>query len=324
MGIKVLFSVILLVAAILGGGIWLRGELTKPGAPAELVGMEIPPKIVVDKAPKASPPPAPEDIQPPPSEPEAVQPPPKPPAPPPAAIEPAAAPTPPPAPKKPVRIAIVIDDAGIDARRTRRAIALPGPLTIAFLVYGNDIISQTQAAKAAGHELLVHVNMEAESRAVDPGPNVLLRNVEPDTNLKRLNWMLARFKGYVGINNHMGSKFTSDAESMTLILTEIKRRKLLFLDSRTSPKTVAGKIARSLGIRTAARDIFLDNEPELEAVLRNLARTEAIARRTGAAIAIGHPRDATLDALAAWLPAAAARGVRLVPISALVSGKAQE
>ena len=299
MGIKVLFSVILLVAAILGGGIWLRGELTKPGAPAELVGMEIPPKIVVDKAPKA-------------------------PAPPPAAIEPAAAPTPPPAPKKPVRIAIVIDDAGIDAKRTRRAIALPGPLTIAFLVYGNDIISQTQAAKAAGHELLVHVNMEAESRAVDPGPNVLLRNVEPDTNLKRLNWMLARFKGYVGINNHMGSKFTSDAESMTLILTEIKRRKLLFLDSRTSPKTVAGKIARSLGIRTAARDIFLDNEPELEAVLRNLARTEAIARRTGAAIAIGHPRDATLDALAAWLPAAAARGVRLVPISALVSGKAQE
>lgn len=313
MGLKSMLSVIVLVAVILGGGLWLRGALDGPGAPAELVGMEIPPKIIAAQTPKA-PPPAPE----------VVQPSPAPPAPPAAAVAPAAEPTPPPAPEKPVRIAIVIDDAGIDAKRTRRAIALPGPLTIAFLVYGNDIIKQTEAAKAAGHELLVHVNMEAESRAVDPGPNVLLRNVEPDINLQRLDWMLARFKGYVGINNHMGSKFTSDAESMTLILTEIKRRNLMFLDSRTSPKTVAGKIARSLGIRTAARDIFLDNEPELEAVRRNLARTEAIARRTGAAIAIGHPKDATLDALAAWLPAAIARGVRLVPVSALASGKASQ
>lgn len=307
MGIKALVSVIVLMAAILGGGIWLRGDMAKPDAPAELIGMAIPPKIVVTKTPKAllppPPPPATEVIQ---------------------SAPPPPAPAPVPVPEKPVRIAIVIDDAGIDVKRTRRAIALPGPLTIAFLVYGNDIIKQTQAAKAAGHELLVHVNMEAESHAVDPGPKVLLRNVEPDINLKRLKWMLGRFQGYVGVNNHMGSKFTSDAESMTLILTEIKRRKLLFLDSRTSPKTVAGKIARSLGIPTAARDVFLDNEPELATVQRNLARTEAIARRTGAAIAIGHPRDATLDALAVWLPAAAARGVRLVPVSALVSGTASE
>ncbi|MBT4116638.1 MAG: divergent polysaccharide deacetylase family protein [Rhodospirillaceae bacterium] len=319
MAIKALIGVILLVAAIMSGGIWLRGERAKPNAPAALVGMEIPPKIVAAKLPKNEPPIAP----PPPPAPTVVQPAPEPPEPAPVAAKPAAEPKPS-APKKPVRIAIVIDDAGIDAKRTRRAIALPGPLTIAFLVYGNDIIGQTKAAKAAGHELLVHVNMEAESRNVDPGPKVLLRNVEPDTNLKRLDWMLGRFQGYVGVNNHMGSKFTSDAESMTLILTEIKRRNLLFLDSRTSPKTVAGKIARSLGIRTAARDIFLDNEPELEAVQRNLARTEAIARRTGAAIAIGHPKDATLDALSAWLPAAVARGVQLVPISALVSGKTSE
>lgn len=323
MGIKTLISVILVVAAILGGGIWLRGDLAKPDAPAELVGMEIPPKIVVTKLPKNQPPKLPPPAAPAPPALEVVQPVPELPAPPPVASEPAAEPKPP-APKKTVRIAIVIDDAGIDAKRTRRAIALPGPLTIAFLVYGNNIISQTQAAKAAGHELLVHVNMEAESRAVDPGPKVLLRNVEPDINLQRLDWMLGRFQGYVGVNNHMGSKFTSDAESMTLILTEIKRRNLLFLDSRTSPKTVAGKIARSLGIRTAARDIFLDNEPELESVQRNLARTEAIARRTGAAIAIGHPKDATLDALAVWLPAVVARGVQLVPISALVTGKVRE
>ena len=221
---------------------------------------------------------------------------------------------------KPARIAIVIDDAGIDVKRTRRAIALPVPLTLAFLVYGNDIASQASAAAAAGHELLVHVNMEAESRSVDPGPNVLLRNVEPDVNLKRLNWMLDRFQGYVGVNNHMGSKFTTDPENMTLILKEIKRRNLLFLDSRTSPKTVGGRIARSLGIPTAARDVFLDNDPDPDAVNRKLAKTEAIARRTGAAIAIGHPKDATLDALARWLPAARARGIKFVPVSALACG----
>ncbi|MFP6735136.1 MAG: divergent polysaccharide deacetylase family protein [Rhodospirillales bacterium] len=312
MGIKFLGIVLLLVAGILGGGLWLRAELAEPDAPTQPVGMKIPPKIVKVIAPPPSPPaPVPEIVQ------QAPEP-----SPPPAAAP--RRPDPAATPEKPVRIAIVIDDAGIDRKRTRRAIALPAPLTLAFLVYGNDIAEQTEAAAAAGHELLVHVNMEAESRAVDPGPKVLLRNVEPDINLERLKWMLGRFEGYVGVNNHMGSKFTSDPESMTLILTEIKRRNLLFLDSRTSPKTVGSKISRSLGIPTAVRDVFLDNEPELEAVRRNLARTEAIARRTGAAIAIGHPRDATLDALAAWLPAAKARGIQFVPVSALVSGATSE
>jgi len=322
-GIRSIALIAVLLLAMCGGGLWLQSAFEKEPKRALLVGMAIPPKIVTTGLPPRpsatvaiQPTTKPrlelkEGTNPEPNTPEFEQ----------IAATPAepvrALPVETAAVLKPARIAIVIDDAGIDVKRTRRAIALPVPLTLAFLVYGNDIASQASAAAAAGHELLVHVNMEAESRSVDPGPNVLLRNVEPDVNLKRLNWMLDRFQGYVGVNNHMGSKFTTDPENMTLILKEIKRRNLLFLDSRTSPKTVGGRIARSLGIPTAARDVFLDNDPDPDAVNRKLAKTEAIARRTGAAIAIGHPKDATLDALARWLPAARARGIKFVPVSAL-------
>ncbi|MDP6843306.1 MAG: divergent polysaccharide deacetylase family protein [Rhodospirillales bacterium] len=304
---KAILGVAAIAAVVaVGAGAWFVFD--PPGGPIGPIGLEIPPKIVAQRPPPAAPQFAPDSDRPA------------------AAIRgqaPAEKPLKPQIePVTPIKIAIVIDDAGIDRKRTRRAISLPGPLTIAFLVYANDVAKQAKAAAAAGHELLVHVNMEAESRAVDPGPNVLLRNVEPDVNLKRLNWQLGRFTGFVGVNNHMGSKFTSDPENMTLVLRELKRRGLLFLDSRTSPKSVGARIALSMGIRTAVRDVFLDNQPELAAVRRNLAKTEKIARRTGSAIAIGHPRDATLDILAEWLPAAAARGIRLVPVSHLASRQA--
>ncbi|NQV55424.1 MAG: divergent polysaccharide deacetylase family protein [Rhodospirillales bacterium] len=221
-------------------------------------------------------------------------------------------------PARHLRIAIVIDDAGVDRKRTARAIALPGPLTIAFLAYAGNVSSQVKAAKAAGHEILAHVAMEAESYEVDPGPNVLLRDTEPAVVLKRLDWVLGRFTGYVGVNNHMGSKFTSDAANMRVVLQELKRRGLFFLDSRTSPLSKGETIAREIGMPSASRNVFLDNEPEFEQVMRRLEETEQVAMRNGSAVAIGHPKDATLVALAKWLPAIAAKGFTLVPVSQLM------
>lgn len=216
------------------------------------------------------------------------------------------------------RLAVVIDDAGLDHHRTARIIALPGPLTISFLTYGEGLAPQVRAASAAGHELMVHVAMEAMSRSMDPGPDVLLRDIEPDEILARLTRVLGKFEGYVGINNHMGSLFTADRPAMQVMLGEIKRRGLLFLDSRTGPNTVGGEVSRGLQLPFAERDVFLDNEPTTGAVGRQLAELERIARARGAAVAIGHPRDGTIDALARWIPDAKARGFVFVPVTAIV------
>jgi hypothetical protein len=145
-----------------------------------------------------------------------------------------------------------------------------------------------------------------------------LRDVEPAELLARFSRVLSKFDGYVGVNNHMGSLFTADTAAMQLVLGELKRRGLLFLDSRTGPDTVGPKVARGLALPFAERDVFLDNEPIESKVDRQLIEFERVARAKGFAIAIGHPRDGTLDALAKWIPDARARGFVLVPVSTIV------
>jgi polysaccharide deacetylase 2 family uncharacterized protein YibQ len=215
-------------------------------------------------------------------------------------------------------IAVVIDDMGVDRQRTARVVALGAPLTVAFLTYAHDLPAQTAKARAAGHELLLHVPMEPGGSNVDPGPNVLLRDIESDELQRRIEWNLSRFDGYVGINNHMGSKFTADGPSMAILMLELKRRRLLFLDSRTTGATLGPAMARRFGVPLVQRNVFLDNDNRVDAVRRRLQETERLARRRGMAVAIGHPRDATIEALAAWLPTVESRGFVLVPLSAVL------
>ena len=216
-------------------------------------------------------------------------------------------------------IAIDIDDVGPDVAAARAAIALPAPVTLAFLPYAHDIVALTREAQAAGHELLVHVPMEPIDLAHnDPGPNALLTNLPAAEILRRLTWDLNRFQGYVGINNHMGSRFTANAADMDLVLDVLKRRGLLFFDSRTSPRSVGARLAAQLGVPVVSRDVFLDDSLRLDRIEAALAQTEEVARRSGRAIAIGHPHPTTLAALRQWLPAVQAKGFVLVPITALV------
>jgi hypothetical protein len=215
-------------------------------------------------------------------------------------------------------IAVVIDDMGVDRKRTLRAINMQGPLTAAFLPYGRELLRQTRAARRSGHELLVHVPMEPENGEIAPGPNSVGTNMADQEILRRLDWALGRFAGYVGISNHMGSRFTADRRGMTTVLEEISKRGLLFLDSRTTRHTVAARMARDLGIPFAERHVFLDDDPNPAAIASQLKALERTALRDGYAVGIGHPRDNTLDALERWLPALAERGFALVPISTVV------
>ena len=231
-----------------------------------------------------------------------------------------ALPAPPPSGRP--RIAIVIDDLGLDKKRTERAIALKGPVTMSFLAYASDLAQQTDEAHRAGHELLVHVPMEPVSRTADMGPNGLAASLGHDEVLRRLRWDLSRFDGYIGINNHMGSRFTSDPSSMETVVQELHARGLMFLDSRTIGNSAGLAVAEKIGVPTAARDVFLDDEINATAINARLADVETIARRRGNAIAIGHPHDQTLDALTVWLAGLATRGFELVPLSAIVRDRA--
>lgn len=218
------------------------------------------------------------------------------------------------------RIAIVIDDLGPGRGPARDAMALPGPLTLAFLPYAEGLEGLTAEARAAGHELMVHMPMEPIDLAHNsPGPNALMTGLAAQEILARLDWSLARFDGYVGINNHMGSAFSRDAAGLDVLMAELHRRGLLFLDSRTIGGSLAEATALADGVPAVGRDVFLDNEADDPAeIWAQLRLVERIARERGQAVAIGHPHPATLAALAEWLPQVQAEGFVLVPISALV------
>jgi hypothetical protein len=161
--------------------------------------------------------------------------------------------------------------------------------------------------------------MDPQDRDVtDPGPNALLVDLAIDELQRRIDWNLSQFDGYVGINNHMGSRFTANAGALAEVMVELRRRGLLFLDSRTGGNSLAVTAAHEHGVPVVARDVFIDHVQTPEAVRAALEEIERVARRNGHAIAIGHPRDITIEALAEWLPQLETRGLRLVPVSALV------
>lgn len=216
------------------------------------------------------------------------------------------------------QIAIVIDDLGLRHAESRRAVDLPGPLTLAFLPYGQSIAALSERARANGHEVIVHLPMEPEGRS-DPGPEALRLGLGAGELEKRLTWNLAHVPGHVGVNNHMGSAMTENAAAMELVLGRLRQDGGYFLDSRTTARSTARAIAARISLPYAERDVFLDNDITAAAIERQLAETESLARRYGSAIAIGHPHAQTLKVLEAWLPKAREKGFDLVPVSAIIA-----
>jgi polysaccharide deacetylase 2 family uncharacterized protein YibQ len=235
--------------------------------------------------------------------------------------EPGQRPVPRTVPPGTAKIAIVIDDMGMKRGMTRPFARLPGRLTFAFLPYAGDLRRQTRRVREAGHELLVHLPMEPESRIEDPGPNALLTRLSPEELAGRIKWNLNRFDGFVGINNHMGSLFTQSHDHMRPVMEAMRTRRLVYLDSKTSPTDVGTELAEEMGVPWVVRDIFLDNVRTRVAIDEQLARTIRIAQRRGQVVAIGHNYQVTLDALRDWLPEIQNAGFQLVTISELVYGK---
>jgi polysaccharide deacetylase 2 family uncharacterized protein YibQ len=167
--------------------------------------------------------------------------------------------------------------------------------------------------------VILHLPLEPESgEAMTGGSGFLRTSMEPAHIESQLERDLRAVPYIVGVNGHMGSRFTRDPRAMRTLLLALRERGLFFLDSKTSPESVAAEIAEGVRLPFAERDVFLDHDPSPDAVARALALAAAIARDTGQAIAIGHPHASTLAALASWLPDAERRGFEIVPLSALV------
>lgn len=217
------------------------------------------------------------------------------------------------------RVAIVIDDLGDSLDIARTILALEPAVTIAVIPFRSASAAVAAAAVLAGREVILHLPLEPGRRAAMAGGSGFLRTAMEASHLEdQLERDLHAVPYIIGVNGHMGSRFTSDPVAMRALLAALRARGLFFLDSKTSPESVAAEVATDLQVPFAERDIFLDHDPEPAAVARELAQTASVAREVGQAIAIGHPHASTLAALAAWLPEATRQGIEVVPLSTLV------
>jgi polysaccharide deacetylase 2 family uncharacterized protein YibQ len=216
------------------------------------------------------------------------------------------------------RIALVIDDLGRSVEDIRTLERLGVPITYAVLPYEEETPAVAAELRQRNREILLHLPMEPRNRTENPCPGALLLGMPRDQLRELTAEALQAVPGAVGVNNHMGSGLTEDEGSMEAILGVLAKRKLFFLDSRTSAQSVGYRTAMGLGLPAAERQVFLDNDPRPEAVRAQFQRLLDLARQRGAAIAIGHPLPGTLPVLAEEVPRARAAGFEFVPVSYLL------
>jgi polysaccharide deacetylase 2 family uncharacterized protein YibQ len=215
------------------------------------------------------------------------------------------------------RVAILIDDMGYDLSLDDAFMRLEAPLSFAFLPSAPYTDCLATKASKMGRDVLVHLPLEPASGDVDPGPGVLCLTMDFEHMLQILRKDLDSVPGATGVNNHMGSKFTGDRKAMELLLGEIKRRGMFFVDSRTSQKSLGYDTARSMGIPAMERTVFLDHSLEPSAISAQIHRLVEISRVKGHALAIGHPQAHTLEVLYEELPRIQ-KEIKVVPVRDLL------
>ncbi len=229
-----------------------------------------------------------------------------------------------PAPSDPLRlegrgglIGLIVDDVGRRVSTIDRFEALGVDVTYAALPFEVRTSEVVQRIRQEGAELLVHLPMEGGAQA-NPGPGALMASMTLDEIRARTARALDAVPEASGVNNHMGSVFSSREPLMRAVLEVVGERDLFFVDSRTSAGSVGFQVARELEIATAARDVFLDSNRTEEAIDRQFDELLRRAEAQGSAIAIGHPYDETLAVLERRVPQALELGFRFVPVSYLL------
>ena len=219
-------------------------------------------------------------------------------------------------PPNAVRLAIIVDDLGKDLAPARELLKLPYPLTVSIIPNLSNSTEIAEEAFRRGDEILLHFPMQASEPGAKSEAVELRVGMQPRQVSEMLASMLASVPHASGVNNHQGSRATSDPALMNALMPALRQRGLFFVDSRTTVETVAYTSAERDGVPATFRSAqFLDDVETRSAILAQLDRAASDAKRKGWAVTIGHPHPATIAALREALPRLEARGIHLVFVS---------
>jgi polysaccharide deacetylase 2 family uncharacterized protein YibQ len=215
-------------------------------------------------------------------------------------------------------VAVIIDDIGFDLKIVEELAGIPAPIAFAVLPRTPHAVEAARLLHAAGKEILLHLPMEPRSYPGEsPGAGALMAGMDEGEIRRRIREDLAAVPFVSGVNNHMGSRFMEDGVLLAIVMEELQKRDLFFVDSRTSADSRGRESARRAGVRFAARDIFIDHAPGYAAALKNLTGSSRQGRNNGAPVLmIGHPHAQTVRAIRDVLPVWRKEGVRVIPVSA--------
>ncbi|MDY7034195.1 MAG: divergent polysaccharide deacetylase family protein [Thermodesulfobacteriota bacterium] len=217
------------------------------------------------------------------------------------------------------QVAIIIDDLGYNIDQAEKILQIDAPLTISIFPLGTYSKFIAEKAHSLGKEVMLHLPMEPyRYPEKNPGNGGLLLSMSNEELLEKLDENIESVPFIKGVNNHMGSRFTEDREKMRIVLMELKRRNLFFVDSRTTNNSAGYSLAKDMGLNVAGRNIFLDNVEDVELISVQLNKLANVSFRNGSAVGIGHPHPTTIEALTQMIPKLKAQGIEVVPISQLV------
>ena len=215
------------------------------------------------------------------------------------------------------RVAIIVDDGGYGGSASDVILGLTTRLTLSILPntpFGTELAHE---AALRGFEVMLHMPMENTSGDLTHDGQIETHMGEGDI-LRLMSNALAQVPGAVGVNNHMGSKFTAHAGALELFMSGVRDTGLFFVDSRTTPDSRAYRMAKTHGIDSAYRDLFLDHDDDLESIRKRFRELADTAKRDGSAIGICHFRLNTASVLREMLPELRLAGIELVHVSELV------
>jgi uncharacterized protein len=216
------------------------------------------------------------------------------------------------------RVAIVIDDIGYARPPVEKFLAISKNLTFSVLPFAPDAAELAELIHSKGAEVMLHLPMEPDRGPAVSKDGMLMHDMSAEELTRRTLEAIERVPHADGVNNHMGSRLTADAVAMKTVMAVLAGKNLFFLDSRTSPQTVAYREARAAGLPALERDVFLDDVAEIGPVLKQVAELEARAKKRGMAVAIGHPYPATITAMAQAVPSLIDDGFEIVSVHDLV------
>lgn len=224
-----------------------------------------------------------------------------------------------PIPGRPLpEVAIIVDDIGYDERLAEKFIQMDSSLTFSILPYGPFSRKILRIAGEKGFETMLHLPMEPkEYPKIKPGPGALLTCMSPDTLIEQLEADLAAVPDIKGVNNHMGSRMTTNSTQMYQIFSILKKRGLYFVDSKTTPDSICEPSARLFQVPFAERDVFIDHIQDKEFIRKQIRLLIHIAEKYGSSIGIAHPHEVTYEVLKDMMPELKKR-VKIVPVSKLV------